>query len=130
MTKKDLKSYIRWKHTIAGHEEELRSGDLDTLDTVKGSAHEHPYIERTLVIHGRNVMYEDWLREEIVRLREKCARVEKYIDGVQDDEMRAMLRMHYVQGDSWTKVRRKMRIKHVSSNALQKRAIRFLEKKF
>ena len=128
MTKNDAKKYIKRKRALALYQDELDHGDLDTKDIVVGSMHDYPYTEQEVTIQGRDVKREDWLRYRIAVLSAGCARVEEFVNGVDDEEMRAMLRMHYVQGITWPQIRRRLTDKEVTTDALRKKAERFLKK--
>ena len=128
MTKNDMEKYIKRKRALILYQSELDHGDFETLDTVVESLHDFPYTEHEVTIQGRNVKREGWLREMIASLDTGCTRVEEFVNGVDDDEMRVMLRMHYVQGISWPKIRRKLMTKNITADGLRKKAERFLKK--
>lgn len=48
--------------------------------------------------------------------------------NMEDNDMRAFLRMRYLERLIWTKIRKMMRIKYVSSDTLRMRIERFLKK--
>ena len=128
MTKKDVEEYIKRKRALVWYQNELDHGDFDTLDTVTESLHEFPYTEHQVTIQGRDVKHERWLRNMIASLDAGCVRVEEFINRVEDDEMRAMLRMHYLQGISWPKIRCGLKDRTISPDALRMKAERFLSK--
>lgn len=128
ITKRDLEQYKQNQWRIAVLEEELTHGDFSTKDSVTGSSLGHPYIARSFVVsgmdEGRRAMLEGRLRQ----LDAKCRKVEEFVDGIEDGEMGALVKLHYLQGLSWPKVRRKLRVRYVTADALRKKTERFLEK--
>lgn len=124
MIKDDLKEYQKRKQLIAGHRAEL-DGDMTTSDSVTGSMVEYPYTERVITIQGRNIQREKWLRGRIRVLQRQCARAEKFVDGVEDEHMQALLRLHFIEGYSWPKVRKKLRVRNVTSDCLRMRVANF-----
>lgn len=71
-------------------------------DVVKGSDIEFPYAEHHYKIRGYgNVEYprrKNALREKIARIRAEIEEVERYIQSVEDPEMRNILTMYYELG--------------------------------
>ena len=126
MKKSDLEKYYKRKQMIDVHRAEL-DGDLSTSDTVTGSMEESPYIKRRIIVRGRDVVREQWLRQRIYALSKDCARVEAFVAGVEDEHMQALLHWHYLQGLSWPKVRRAMRERKLTADYLRKKANKFLD---
>lgn len=124
MSKADLEMYQERKQLIASHQAEL-DGDLMTTDSVMGSMSEFPYVERAVVIRGRDIKREQWLRQQIYELEERCTRAEAYIANIPEGTMQALLYWHYIQGMSWPKVRKTMRMRDITVDALKKRVQRF-----
>lgn len=127
MIRDDIEAYQANKRTIAENRVEL-NGDMMTVDSVTGSMVEYPYIERSIMVRGRNVQRERKLRLENFVLQRQCARAEKFIAGIEDQHIRSLLYWHYIRGQSWTKVRKILRIRKVTKDALRKRADTFLQK--
>lgn len=127
-SKNDLQQYVKRKWRIAAIEDELANGDFSTRDSVSGSQTSFPYTQRTFVISGQDVRRKEELESSLCRLEAKCRRAEQFVDGVEDDSIQALLRLHYLQGLSWPKVRQKLRARHLTANALRMQVERFLRK--
>lgn len=73
-----------------------------TSDTVKGSSPEFPYAEQRITISGTEVLAGERLLarySELSRqLAEEIEAAEAYIEGLNDPDLRTILRMRYVQG--------------------------------
>ena len=126
MTKNDLEEYQRRTQLIAAYQAEL-DGGMETADSVTGSMHEHPYVERHVTIRGLDIKRAQCLQQRIYELSEQCTRVEAFIAGVEDEHMRALLYWHYIQGLSWPKVRRALRIRNLTADYLRKKTNMFLK---
>lgn len=79
-----------------------------TKDSVKGSMTEYPYIETTIQVEGTDETVKEALKKKIVRklaqLRHELAELEEWLDGIEDPEMRIILRMYYEQGKTQEKI--------------------------
>ena len=125
MSKSDLTQYQERKRLMDTYQAEL-DGDLVLADTVVGSMQDVPYIARVIPIRGRDIHREQYLRQRIYTLGAQCARAEAFVAAVADEQMRALLYWHYIQGMSWPKVRKTLRERRLTTDALKKRAYKFL----
>lgn len=128
MSQNDLEHYSKWKRSLIWYNEELKQWSYQTVDSVVGSMHEHPYIKRTIAIRGEDIKRKNEIIRTIKTLNEKCAKVEAFIEGVKDEEIKVLLRMHYIEGYSWPKIRRKLRFTNITPDALRVKTERFLKK--
>jgi len=124
----NLDRYQERKQLIESYKAEMAEG-LMTTDTVVGSMAEFPYTEQVVVLHGIDEKRAQVLQERICTLEEQCIRAEAFIAGVSDEHMRSLLYWHYIKGQSWSKVRKTLRMRDVTSDCLRKCVIRFLQKK-
>lgn len=107
MTKEDLEKLCGLKAEIR-----LLKRELDNLpatkDSVKGSMTEFPYIQQTIVIKGINEEKNGRLRrkmnQKLSDLQNEMERLEEFLDGVPDPEMRVILRLRYRNGLSWQRI--------------------------
>ena len=125
--KDDLERYQERKQLIASYKAELDE-DLMTTDTVVGSMAEFPYTERVVTIQGIDEKRALELQKKIYGLEEQCTRAEAFVAGVADEYMRALLYWHYLKGLSWPKVRKTLRRRDVTTDALRMRTERFFAK--
>ena len=127
MTKNELEKYQKCKQLIDAYQAEV-DGDSEVSDSVRGSMHEYPYIERVVSIRGQDVKRKQWLLQRIYALSEECTRIEAFVATVDDEYMRAMLYWHYIKGLSWVKVRKTMGMHDVTANCLRMRVETFFKK--
>lgn len=93
--------------------QELSYGDKESIvaDKVKGSMAHFPYIPRTFTIIGREEMSEECIeqrnqmalkiREKTQALMEKVNSAFKYIDSIQDSNIRQIFTYKYIDGLTW-----------------------------
>lgn len=84
-------------------------------DTVSASSPEFPYTQHTVTIQG---VPEGWRSQRLGELYRDKAEIEAYIEGVENDTVRAILRYRIKQGLSWDQVEAKME-GHLSSGNLR-----------
>lgn len=101
MDKTIFKNIKATKLEIAEIQKELQNLPV-TKDSVHGSMVEFPHIERTVVIQGVDMQQGDKLRRKLgnklVELQRQLAAVEDTLDGVEDPELRLILRLKLVNG--------------------------------
>lgn len=93
-------------------------------DLVKGSSDMHPYTKRSLTINGADRQQADKIDKEIRELTKKCEAVEKFIDEVESPKMQNILRWHFIDGDSWIMIGRRI---GKGEDAPRKRAYRYID---
>lgn len=93
--------------------QELSYGDNESIvtDKVKGSMAQFPFLPRTFTIIGREEMSEECLeqrnqmaqkiRAKTQNLMEKVNSAFKYIEGIQDSNVRQILTYRYIDGLTW-----------------------------
>ena len=127
LKKNDLELYQKRKQLIEAYQAELDSG-LETVDTVRGSMCEHPYLEHVITIRGQDIVRKQWLRQRVYALSAQCTRAEAFVANVEDEHMRALLYWHYLQGLSWPKVKKTLRMRSITPDCLRKRVDNFLQR--
>ena len=93
--------------------QELNYGDNESIvtDKVKGSMAQFPFLPRTFIIMGREEMSEECLeqrnqmarkiRAKTQKLMEKVNNAFKYIESIQDSNVRQILTYRYIDGLTW-----------------------------
>lgn len=70
-------------------------------DTVSASSPEFPYSQHTVTVQG---VPADWRSQRLSELYRDKAQIELYIESVEDDTVRAIMRYRIKQGLSWGQV--------------------------
>ena len=86
-------------------------------DTVQGSSTEFPYSQHTVTVQG---VPADWRSQRLSELYRDKAQIELFIDGVEDDTVRAIMRYRIKQGLSWGQVAAKFHGELSEQNIRQK----------
>ena len=125
----NLKNIAKIRREIKGLELIIHSNRKTmATDIVSGSSDEFPYSIRHFRIEGVDQSRESALQMRLQRKKKKLERelleVEKYLDKLDNPEIRNILRLRYKQGLSWMEV---ARICNSTEKAVQKRAERFLK---
>ena len=97
------------------------------IDTVKGSGIAPPYTKRHFTITGADRQQADKIDAEIRKLRDMCDAVEQFIAEVESPKLHNILRWHYIDGDTWVMIGRRV---GKGEDAVRKRAMRYIDKKF
>ncbi len=107
MTRKRLEQYRSLGKEISILEQEIKQA-AKIADTVRASSREAPYLQHTVVITGTDARAR-------VRLDRKCRKaarerreIEKYIDALEDSQLRTIMELRYLKGLSWSKVAGRM----------------------
>lgn len=74
-------------------------------DTVTASSPEFPYSRHTVTVQG---VPADWRSQRLSQLCRDKAEIELYIESVEDDTVRAIMRYRIKQGLSWDQVAARM----------------------
>ena len=74
-------------------------------DTVSASSPEFPYSQHTVTVQG---VPTDWRSQRLSELYRDKAQIELYIESVEDDTVRAIMRYRIKQGLSWGQVAARM----------------------
>lgn len=106
MTENELRQYRSLRAEAEEIEERIRNAVV--VDSVKGSSPEYPYIEMTISLEGESK------REDLKHLRGKrdwlmrrIKRIESFIDGISDSELRRIFQYRYIWGKkkmSWQRI--------------------------
>ena len=75
-------------------------------DTVSASSPEFPYSQHAVTVRG---VPPDWRSQRLSELYRDKAQIELYIEGVEDDTMRAILRYKIIHDLTWDGVSAKMK---------------------
>lgn len=107
MTKEELEQLRNLKIEIKVLKDQLN--DLpDITDSVKGSAPDYPYINRTIVIEGADSKLDrelyNKLKIKILKRKNEINRMEDWLDSVADSQIRTILKLYYKDGLTWKEV--------------------------
>lgn len=79
-------------------------------DTVRGSSKDYPYTSHPMTITGvqtqpskRIKIREERLKRRRAEAQAQKEEIEKFIDGLQDSQLRQIIHYHYIKGYSWVK---------------------------
>ena len=86
-------------------------------DTVSASSPEFPYSQHTVTVQG---VPADWRSQRLEELYRDKAQIELYIESVEDDTVRAIMRYRIKQGLSWGQVAAKFHGELSEQNIRQK----------
>ncbi len=115
MTLKQLEQYAilkreekLWKKEL----EDLRARNQITVaDTVRGSSSEFPYTEHPITITGTQQPPNSLILRREQRLRQRQQRtcqeregIEKFIDSLEDSQLRQIVHYRFIKGYSWPKI--------------------------
>lgn len=87
------------------------------MDTVSASSADFPYSQHTVTVQG---VPADWRSQRLSELYRDKAQIELYIESVEDDTVRAIMRYRIKQGLSWGQVAAKFRGELSEQNIRQK----------
>lgn len=71
------------------------------MDTVSASSADFPYSQHTVIVQG---VPADWRSQRLSELYRDKAQIELYIESVEDDTVRAIMRYRIKQGLTWEQV--------------------------
>ena len=92
-------------------------------DTVSASSPEFPYSQHTVTVQG---VPADWRSQRLEELYRDKGRIELYIESVEDDTVRAIMRYRIKQGLSWGEVTAKFHGKY-TGDTIKKKYYNFFE---
>lgn len=92
-------------------------------DTVSASSPEYPYSQHTVTVQG---VPADWRSQRLSELYRDKAKIELYIESVEDDTVRAIMRYRIKQGLSWGEIAGKFRGKY-TGDTIKKKYYNFFE---
>ena len=92
-------------------------------DTVSASSADFPYSQHTVTVQG---VPPDWRSQRLEELYRDKGRIELFIEGVEDDTVRAIMRYRIKQGLSWGEIAAKFRGKY-TGDTIKKRYYNFFE---
>ena len=131
MTKKRLEQYSSIKAEIKKLEEEIKERENRRLtDTVTGSSPEYPFTKHTVTIKGVDYgsdLLTRRLKEKAFLLDEERTYIEKWLDTVEDSQMRTIIRMKFVKGLTWQQIATELDAPH-KMEKFKKDFYRFIEK--
>ena len=99
MTREFLERYQGILADIAA----IKAGKV--TDTVSASSADFPYSQHTVIVQG---VPADWRSQRLSELYRDKAQIELYIESVEDDTVRAIMRYRIKQGLSWDQVAARM----------------------
>ena len=130
MTRQELESLKPLKAEIESIKAQIQNLEVIT-DSVTGSLSEHPWTEQHCKIRGVDQrQYTRLIAKLHITMGQLCEKVqalEAWLEEVADPEMRAILRMRYVEGLSWQGISDKMGSQGDGSTE-RKKCNKFLEK--
>ena len=74
-------------------------------DTVSASSADFPYSQHTVIVQG---VPADWRSQRLEELYRDKGRIELYIESVEDDTVRAIMRYRIKQGLTWDQIEARM----------------------
>lgn len=104
--------------------ERLRADDCIVSDMVKGSHAESPYTAHPIKVKGIDPQQVAANRERLEKLEAECADVEAAIAMAPNSQIRLVLTMRYIDGESWVEIGRQL---DMSENACRMTAMRYLD---
>lgn len=104
--------------------ERLKNDACVVSDMVKGSHPESPYTAHPIRVKGVDPQQATANRERIEKLGADCASVEKAIETAPNSQIRLILSLRYIDGDSWADVGRAL---GMSEAACRMKGERYLE---
>lgn len=131
MTKRRLEQYSSIKAEIKKLEDEIKERENRRLtDTVTGSSPEYPFTKHTVTIkgvdYGSDLLIRR-LKEKAFLLDEERTYIEKWLDTVEDSQMRTIIRMKFVKGLTWQQIATELDAPH-KMEKFKKDFYRFIEK--
>lgn len=102
MTPERLRQYRALCREIADLERRIDSSKV--TDVVRASAPSFPYQSHTVRITGSDVRRTKRLQRLRARCRSERDEIERYIEQIEDSQMRLIFRFRYVDGMSWKRV--------------------------
>lgn len=106
---------------------------LSSMDKVKGSTHEFPYIATSFSINGVDV--DDYnkrtrrlksklvkKKDELLKLKEE---VQEFIDKIEDSNVRQIITLRYIESKSWNEIAEE--VERGSGECVRKISERFLK---
>lgn len=102
MTKQKLKDYRYTCKCIKQLESELN--DAAVTDSTQGSQSEYPYVKHSVTISGvpdNNTHLAK--KRRLSELKAQKAEVERFIDGIPDEQTRDMFKLRYIKGHKLSK---------------------------
>lgn len=131
MTKRRLEQYSSIKAEIKKLEDEIKERENRRLtDTVTGSSPEYPFTKHTVTIKGVDYgsdLLTRRLKEKAFLLDEERTYIEKWLDTVEDSQMRTIIRMKFVKGLTWQQIATELDAPH-KMEKFKKDFYRFIEK--
>ena len=136
MTKKRLEQYSSIKAEIKKLEDEIKEAKIadreksQLTDTVTGSYPEYPFTKHTVTIKGVDYgsdLLTRRLKEKAFLLDEERTYIEKWLDTVEDSQMRTIIRMKFVKGLTWQQIATELDAPH-KMEKFKKDFYRFIEK--
>lgn len=101
MTLKQLNQYRYLKKEVKQCEYKLKASII--TDTVSGSSPEFPYIQGPRTVRGFPSKEQQELQEAYNRCYTEYLTLCSYINGVDDSQLRMIMRFKFIEGYSWVK---------------------------
>lgn len=127
MEKRWLKEYV-YNMAKIERARRKRSALREEQDVVRGSSPDHPYTAHPMRVSGMNASAVDRINAEVEAAVRKCRAVEAFVEGVEDERTRDILRARYIDGDSWEEINEMYSGGGTGKDAPRKLAERYVEK--
>jgi len=114
LTIRDFEQIFALRNEAADLERRIRRCEVEAVaDTVTGSSREAPYQPQVIRITGVESADSSFpMRVKLVARRERIkkllAEIDDFIDTVEDSDVRLIIQLRYIDGDSWRVVARKV----------------------
>lgn len=122
----DFVQYRARKAEISLIRGQLQCG-VRTADRVQASEQSYPYMQYHTRIEGIDRQQTEQLRRRIDRLTAQCAAVDQAIEQIAEAQLRVIVRMRYVAGESWERIGEALGL---AENTVRVYAWRFFKKNF
>lgn len=106
--------------------ERLKGDGCVVSDMVEGSHAESPYTLHPIRVQGVDAQRRTAAKERIERLEGECADVEAAVALAPNSQIRLILTMRYIDGDTWVDIGRRL---GMSESACRMHAARYLDGK-
>lgn len=128
MTKDMLQQYMSLQAEIKELEEEIERNKIVVSDTVSGSSDVWPYTQHSVMVKGLpSEVYtlNAILSKRSKRLQEQRKEIERFLDSIEDSQIRRIIKLKYIEGKTWQQVA--FKIGHHDEQYPRRKLERFLD---
>ena len=107
MTKDMLQQYMSLQAEIKELEEEIERNKIVVSDTVSGSSDVWPYTQHSVMVKGlpgEVYTLNAILSKRSKRLQEQRKEIERFLDSIEDSQIRRIIKLKYIEGKTWQQV--------------------------